>query len=399
VGAASYVHVSRPWRAVLDASASEPAAHYAALVNQGLRAGLPAARRAGAVWAALARRGLPERALARTVARFPRVEDPQLDRLRAALGQRWPAFAERAPGLPREAPSPLALLALERSAGRVVFAFGQGRAPLVVVKLAHEGHRGAKREAAALAEAAPLRVAPRGLGEVEGALVQEALPGRPLRVAPLRSAHAGLASWPDALAQLTGALARLGAATRKQGRPEELELPLELALASGLVGDRARARLSVAWERLQRLDTAVLRHGDTSAQNCLFLDGRLRGLVDWEDAWPLAAPGFDALNAALAYQEHGLGLVRWSQETVIEAFDRSWPDSPFWRAGRAAGLAGARAGGVPEDLLEDLLVAYFGHRVIERLQEPGVQPTTAVTTARMLDIVCARPVAPDRGGA
>ncbi len=395
---ARYIHVSRPWQAVIDPRASGPAAHYAALVNQGLREGLPAARPAGAVWAAVARRGLPERVLARAVGRFPRVTDPELDRLGTALGRRWPAFAELAPGLPGEAPPTLALLALERSAGRVVFAFGSDPAPLLVVKIAHAGHRGAEREAAALAEAAGLEIAPRDLGELDGARVQEALPGRTLRVAPLRSARAASAAWPDALEQLTGSLARLAAATRKHERAEELDLPVELALAPGVLGDPARRRLSVAWERLKGLYTAVLRHGDTSAQNCIFLDGRLRGLVDWEDAWPLAAPGFDALNAALAYQEHGLGLVRWSPGAVVEAFHASWPDSPFWSAGREAGVAAARAGGVPEDLLGDLLVAFFGHRVIERLQEPGVQPTTAATTARILDIVCAQPAAFDRDG-
>lgn len=382
---------------MIDTSTPGPSAHYAALVNQGLREGLPAARPAGAVWAAVARRGLPEQLLARAVGRFPRVLDHELDGLRAALARRWTAFAELAPGLPREPPATLALLALERSAGRVVFAFGPGPAPLLVVKIGRAGHRGAEREAAALAEAAGVGIAPRDLGELDGALVQEALPGRPVRVAPLRQASAGLAAWPDALEQVTGALARLAAATRKEGRAEELDLPVDMALAPGLLGDPARRRLSLAWERLGDLRTAVLRHGDTSAQNCLFLDGQLRGLVDWEDAWPLALPGFDALNAALAYQEHGVGLVRWSQEAVVESFRESWRSSTFWEAGREAGAAAARAGGVPEDLLADLLVAFFGHRVIERLQEPGVLPTTAVTTARMLDIVCADPAAVDRG--
>lgn len=394
---ARYIHVSRPWRAVVDANAPGPTRHYAALVNQGLRSGLPAARRAGPAWAAVARRGLPERILARAVARFPRVEDAELDRLRAALARRWPVFAELAPRLPRTAPSALGLLALERSAGRVVFAFGDDGAPLVVVKIAHPGHGGAEREAAALAEASGMDIAPHDLGELDGALVQEALPGRPLRVAPLRPGAAGGAAWPTELRELTGALARLGAATRKQGRAEELDLPVELALSPGLLDDPARRRLSLAWERLGGLGMAVLRHGDTSAQNCLFLDGRLRGLVDWEEGWPLAAPGFDALNAALAYQEHGLGLVRWSPEIVVEAFRAGWVGSPFWSSAREAGVVAARAGGVPDELMEDLLVAFFAHRVIERLQEPGVLPTSAATTARMLEIVCAHPGPLDRG--
>lgn len=396
---ARYIHVSKPWQAVLDADSDAARAHYAGLIDQSLRVGLPAARPLGVAWSVMARRGLPERLIAGAVKRFPRARDEELDELRARLTERWGALAELMPELGHGAPETLALLAIERSAGRVVFVFGTGSEPLLVAKLPRTGHPGAEREVDALKRAAGAEIAPRHLGELSGAPIQQALKGRSPRVAPLRAAQAGSAPWPDALGQITGALTRLATDTRTPGRPEELDVAIEPALESDLLSDEARRRLSLAWSRLQALSSGVLRHGDTSAQNYLFCAGRLQGLVDWEEASPVAMPGFDALNAVVAYQEHGLGLVRWSQEAVVEAFRESWWSSPFWREGRAAGVAAAVAGGVAEDLTSDLVVAFFGHRVFERLEEPATHPTTAQTTARMLDVVCSAPVPFDRAGA
>ncbi len=133
----------------------------------------------------------------------------------------------------------------------------------------------------------------------------------------------------------------------------------------------------------------MLRHGDTSPQNCLYgSDGRLAGVVDWEDAWSHAAPGFDVWNAALAYLERGVAASGWSQERVVDAFRGVWGESRYWRAAGAAGREAARAAGAGEGQLDALEVAFFGHRLIERLQEPDMFPTTPWTAARMLEIVC-----------
>jgi len=134
----------------------------------------------------------------------------------------------------------------------------------------------------------------------------------------------------------------------------------------------------------------VLRHGDTSPQNCLLgSDGRLVGIVDWEDAWSHALPGFDAWNAAVAYLERGLASSGFSEERLVRTFTAVQGQSRFWPAAAAAGREAARAAGVADEQLEALEVVFFGHRLIERLSEPELYPTTDWAAARMLEVVCA----------
>ncbi|MGI8595178.1 MAG: phosphotransferase [Solirubrobacteraceae bacterium] len=147
--------------------------------------------------------------------------------------------------------------------------------------------------------AGPAGLAPLVLGQVAKGWAQEALEGDPLRVEPLSPAGARRLGWPFLLGELARALTRLGEASRRRASPDELRRPLERALADGAIGSPTRRLLAAAWRDLRQLDVAVLRHRDTSPQNCLFSGGRFVGLVDWEDAAPLGARGYDTLNGPL----------------------------------------------------------------------------------------------------
>jgi hypothetical protein len=132
----------------------------------------------------------------------------------------------------------------------------------------------------------------------------------------------------------------------------------------------------------------VLEHHDASSQNCLFIGDRLSGLVDWEIARLRGVPGFDVWNTTLAWMEYGVGLVRWSQEVVLECFQRAWSSSPFWAQARASARDSARAAGVADSLLDSLEVIFFARRTGYRLSAPGKYQTHAGTATRMLEAVC-----------
>ena len=385
---ARYVHVTRPWSAAISRATPEPARFYTAVIGQALRYGLPARRRFGAAWAFVGRHGIPERPMAATLRRLPGKPRPDLDEVLASVLAEWDGLAARASrDLPR--PASPGMLALQRSAGATMFVFGDAPRPLVVVRQAKDGGGGESREAAALREAEAAGVAPRLLGYVGGAEVQEGLPGSPLTVEPLKPPAASGLTWTPRLAAITEALERLAGTTAKTAFPEQLRNPTERALADGPLGGAARRALEAAWRDVQRMEASVLRHHDTSPQNCLFSGDRLDGFVDWEWAEPHGAPGFDLWNAALSYTEYGIGLVRWSQETVLEAFERAWRDSSFWEQARVDARRTAAAGGVPDGALDALEVVFFGSRVGDRLNRKIADyPTTADTAARMLDVVC-----------
>ena len=244
---------------------------------------------------------------------LPRRGDAELDDLRDALARDWELLDH--PGGPPALEGDLALVALDRSAARTIFAFDGGDAPVAVAKLPGGRDELLRNEVDALREAEGAAIAPRYLGTVGGSFVQEAIGGAPLVCAPIARGREADVPWPDELAELGSAFARLARATAKPGRPEELDLPLELALEHPDLEDGARAALEHAWRSLDGLDICVLRHGDTSPQNCLLgSDGRLVGIVDWEDAWSHALPGFDAWNASLAYLERGLAATGFGEE-------------------------------------------------------------------------------------
>jgi hypothetical protein len=319
------------------------------------------------------------------VARARRDQRPDLDRLLDALVAQWSELSAAHDILPGE-PPPLSALALQRRAALTLFVFGQRPNPLLVLKIPARGDTRVEKEVAALRVAGAAGVGPRALGPVDRGWAQEALNGAPLRVEPLTPEGAWKLEWPTSLNELTHALTRLGEASRRRVQPDEIRQPVERALADGPIDSQARRLLAAASRDLRRLDVAVLRHGDTSPQNCLFSEGHFVGLVDWEDAAPLGAPGYDTLNAALAYLDHGVGLRRWSEDLVVESFDYAWAGT-FGRLAREATRESASVAGVPEGLLGALELSTFGWRVGRRLDNPSFYPTSARTAARMLELV------------
>jgi hypothetical protein len=134
----------------------------------------------------------------------------------------------------------------------------------------------------------------------------------------------------------------------------------------------------------------VLRHRDTSPQNCLFESDRLAGLVDWENVSALGAPGFDVLNAAVAFLEHGVGLVRWSEDRVLQTFRAAWVEGRYGEGARAAAAESASGAGFPESLFGSLEIVFFGRRLGRRLASKSISTTGPETAAKMLELACAR---------
>ncbi len=369
VSPAHYAHVpsASGAKAMIGLGSPRPSRLYAELTAQALRHGLPARR--GGLLAATARLGLPRALVAAVSRRFPRRRRPELDDLLDEIAAAWPGLAERSSRLPGEPPS-LSALALHRAAGLTVFVLGGEECPLLVAKLA--GNRKLlESERAALQRAEPVHIAPRYLGEVGGAYVQEGLRGKALAIPPIDALL-----WNARLSQLALSLARLAAVSVRAEPPD------------GRLEGSARRAVEAAWRDVQRLEVSVLQHGDTSAQNCLFEDERITGLVDWERARQRGVPGFDLWNAALALLEHSVGLRRWSQERVLVAFRDHWLGA--WGASaRAAAADSATAAGVPESMLGPLEVVFFARRLGRRLARPDSYATTPATAARMLELACA----------
>jgi hypothetical protein len=388
VSTRSYAHVPYPWRAAVDLTSPHPARFYAALIGQAMRYILPTKRRFGGLWGLAARRGLPERALVRSFGAFPRRRRPELEALVPRLAAAWPSLVEKSTAL-APWPGEVALLALERRAGLTVFVFGSLPRPLVVLKIPSPGHEGVDREARALQEATPTALAPRYLGRVDDVRAQEAIDGRPLRVEPMTAERAGRLDWPEPLSQLADGFVRLAGATSKPRKPTRFEFQLERALSHDELPAAVRRRLAAAWRDVSRIELSSLGHGDSSPQNCLFVDQRLSGLVDWERADTFAVPGLDVWNAALSYVVLGVGLARWSQPRVVDAFAAAWTGSRFFEEARAQARRAAAGAGYPEGHLDSLEIAFFGYRLERRLTNPQDYPTTHQTAARMLELACA----------
>ena len=386
---ARYANVRYPWAAAVGMNGPGPAAFYAMLVGNAIRSGRRTRHRFGAAWRAAAAHPPPAGLLAATVRGVPRGPRPDIDELLAQVEAEWPALAARSDQLPSE-PPPLTALALQRSAGLTVFVFGTGRAPLLVLKTTAGPDARLAAEAAALREAEPAGVSPRDLGRIGTAYAQEALAGEPLPLERLDAAAAAGLRWSTPHEELATALCRLADATGKPAFPYELRQPVERALTLAPLSDRAKRALSAAWRDVERLDVAVLRHHDISPENCLFADGRLVGIIDWEHAESQGTPGFDVLNAALAYMELSIGLGGWSQEGVVSALGLSWNGSDFWTRARAAARDSASAAAVPDWAMEPLEIVFFGSRVGDRAMPGRVDYATGLeTVTRQLELVCA----------
>lgn len=388
--AAHFVSVATPWGAAVDTRSPWPARYYAALIAQAIRYGMPSTRRLGRLWSFAGRRGIPEREMAAVLRRLPRRPRPDVEGLLANAASAWPSLAEQAARLPSARPTLLTALAIERSAGLTTFVFGDEPPPLLVLKVPHGSDAALRLDATALREAAPADVAPRALGTVGGAYAQEALPGTPLRVEPLTVAGVSELCWPRSLESLGAGLTRLSTTTVKSRSPVDVAPFIEVVKADRDLSPRARRTIGAAGRDVRGLSTSVLRHRDTSAQNCLFRGDRLIGIVDWEMSTPAGSPGFDTLNAALAWVEHGLGLERWSEQRAVAALASGWAASRFWTAARGAARAAASAGGVPERHQGALETLFFAARTGARATRPERRWVTGVEASRaMLEVVCA----------
>lgn len=384
---AQYAHVPYPWSAEVQRDAVAPARFYTAVIGQALRYGAPASRTPGPLWALAGRTGFPETPLAALLRRLPGRPRPQLDEFVAAARDGWPELAARSRSLPATPPK-MSVLALQRAAALTVFLFGKETNPLVVLKVPAPGDRRVDLEADSLREVEAAGAAPRYLGRLGEARVQEGLAGAPLRVEPLTPRSASTFAWSPTLDDVADGIGRLGAATVKSGAPDDIARRMDMSVAYEGLDSQTRRVLSAAWADVRSSRASVLRHRDTSPQNCLVADGRLSGVVDWELAVPRGGPGFDVWNLALSYMEFGVGLTRWSQDLLAETFERSWRDSPFWRDGRAAARRAAVAAGAAEGDLDALEVCFFGSRIGDRLLRPGWQATGPDTVARALRVVC-----------
>lgn len=389
VPAASYAHVSYPWSAAVQRRAGPPARFYTAVIRQALRYGLPANRTPGPLWALLGRAGIPERTLARAIRALPAQPRPDLDEYARAVRLGWTDLAERSATLAASPPAQLSVLALQRAAALTIFFFGDGPRPLVVAKVPAPGDGRVDLEVDALRQVEAAGAAPRFLGRLGDARLQEGLAGEPLRGEPLTPKKAGKLEWRPVLDDVAGGIARLGEVSAEAVAPEDITRRMDMSIAYDGLDAGTRRTLAAAWTDVRRSRASVLRHRDTSPQNCLVSEERLTGVVDWELAVPRGGPGFDVWNLALSYMEYGLGLTRWSQDLVIETFARSWPDSPFWRGARAAARRAAVAGGAAEGDLDALEVCFFGSRIGDRLLRPGWHATPPATVARALRLVCA----------
>ena len=383
-----YAHVPGPLAAAIDADAGFAAAFYARLLRDAVRVRRPARGRFAPLWSLAARHGLPEALLARSARRFPRRPRPDLDELMATVRGAWPELAARSERLPASPPR-LSTVSLERPAGRIVFILGESAEPLVVLKVPASGRGRIAAEAEMLTAVEAARVAPRFLGRLDGAWAQEALAGCPLTVQPVGPATAGALGWSQPLGELASAFVRLSEATASREAPIDFVPHLDRALADPSLSARCRALVAAARRDVATLGVSVVRHRDPTVENCLFRDGRLEGLIDWEWASRGGAPGFDLWSAALLRLEASVGLARWSQERFLDAFGTAWAQAPFFHAARAGARTAARAAGVEERYLDSLEVAFFGGRLGRRLGGEHEWAVSAETAAAMLELVCA----------
>jgi len=379
---ASYVAVTRPRQAWVQAG-SLPAARYLVRMSaQALNHGMPALRPGGRALAALGRRTLPVEGPARALLRLPARPLAELDLVRDHVRGAWDVLAAGSDRLPGRCPE-LSLLAVERLSGRFCFVFGDDDpSPLLVLKPAPAPGIG-DPELTALHAVAGLGLAPRVLPALPGLAVQEGLPGGPLRVLP-----PGPPGWTvpyvAAYAQLGPALVRLAEATRAAGRPPGVD-HVEVVLPH--TRGATRARLVAVCEELTTHDGVCLEHHDLSAQNWLVDRGRFTGLVDWEAAVAHGMPGYDAVHSAVALLEHGVALRSWGQEQVLAEFTRAWHEEPLFDSARAwhrACVAAVTGTPAPADAL---LVAYFASRLARRLNRGGPALLDVATVTAMLDVV------------
>lgn len=381
-----YVRITFPWHATVDVTSPYPSLFLGRLFQQTLRFGNPGNRRFGWARAALARRDLPRaKAVSWFLRKGRRTSSSGLDAIAADLERAWAGLCEKVE-LPCSA-NDVSFLVLRRAAAQTVFVFCDSADPLLVLKVPGD-EASIDHEANALHAVAAARISPIYLGRVGPARVQTGLRGAPLRV-ELVDAQWFEVGFPKTHKELIGGLERLARSTAREERPIELDLERwEMAIDRIPLGPAAR-RVAEAALREAQLTSAVIRHSDTSAQNCLIDDGKLSGLVDWEFARMSGVPGYDAWNAALALFEHGLGLKSVDEATVRTTFRRAWTGSTHFDRWRAAARETAIAGGASEELLDALEVTFFVRHLVNRWENPRTTGERVATAIELLEVACA----------
>ena len=386
----SYAHVPsrrRP-KATIEVGPRPPAEFFANWLLQTLRHGLPARRRGGPA-RALAVRSVRAWMVPKVLLQlFPRGKSTDLDALRAEIEREWSELVVRSARLGARS-GPLSIVALRRSASLSVFVFDESPVPLLIAKVPGDVGR-LESEAEALELAAEAGVAPRSLGRLGRAFLQEGVVGAPLAVAPVSPASAVSLEWSAAHMAIAAAFVRLGVATATAARPEELVDPVSRALESGLFSQRTAKAMLDSWEEIREIPASVLRHADASPQNCLVRGSEFGGIVDWENARRRGAPGFDLWNLMLAVIEHGVGLRRWNEDRVVDAFRAAWLGSEFVARARSAARDACLAGGVPPACLDAYERVFFARRLGQRLARPDAWAVGPRGVARMVEIVCGR---------
>jgi len=386
VKARTYIHARYPWRAIVQVG-GPAASYYAELISQGLKYGLPA-KRFGRLGAILAIRGTPRSVLALGGRTGTRGAAPEIDRVVDELQARWGDVRARLTSVPDD-PSELFALGLHRSAGLTVFFVNGSGAPVLVAKVPREGNQGIAVEESALKRVEGIGVAPLLVGSFADVVIQEGVPGEPSALVPLSPDDVCEVPWSAEHRAIADALTRLASHSVTLHHADELDPWLDEVDRNDDLSRGIRSSVSSAAAAIRGAGISVLRHGDTSVQNCLTRNGSLAALVDWERAQHRGVPGFDTLNFALAWLDHSLGLRRWSESLSFEAFDRAWDSSPLMRSARAAARAAATAAGLGDSVLDPMEVTFFARRLGRRLADPDAYATGSRVAARMLERVCA----------
>jgi hypothetical protein len=344
---------------------------YSRLVRDALYYGMPAARRGGVFIAAAARTGWPERLATAVALGAPRSDRADLDELKV-LAIDFGISAH-------------SLLLLERSSATTVFAFDRDGHPAGVLKRPRGGTAGVEREVAALQAVASSGLAPAYLGERLGWYAQEMIAAQPRMPTPISVAGAAGARWTAADDEAAAGITALATKSVSCGRPAELnDGVVERLFETGAIPDHLASVVGDALAEAARVDRRVVKHGDTSPQNCLYRESRLAGFVDWENARLDGAPGFDAWNACVALVEHGLALRRWNPEVAAAGFARAWHNSELVRMWRAAAASSCQASGVAgRDVITALEILFFARRAAQR-----IGTTSGAVSLRHLGVVC-----------
>lgn len=301
-----------------------------------------------------------------------------IDALLVEVARRWPDLRSNAHSLPT-LPERFGALAVERSVGLTLFVFGSARHPLVVVKAPRGASPGTQREVEALRRLHATRVAPRHLGSIGDATVQEGLRGSPL--VPQLSGTAS--AWPPA--GVIEALADVARVTVESRPPRDDIPPMAVGLEESALSAGTRERARRAVERVSASPFAVLRHGDLSPQNVL-VDPV--GLVDWEMAHHDGVPGFDVLHAAVSHLEAVVARGGRSPRRLLERFAREWRGG-FGDVVRAGVETSRRAAGVEDVPVDDTVIAFFTRRLGRRRADPQRYAIGRRVATAMLESVCA----------